>query len=209
MDAIETETPTKVSFFGEENPLVLFDVWMKEAWKSEPNDANAMSLATVDEDGMPNVRIVLLKGIDERGFVFYTNYESAKGQELQGQEKAAVCFHWKSLRRQIRIRGDIIPVSNEEADAYYNSRDRGSRIGAWASRQSQPMSDRFELEREVAKTTVKYAIGAIPRPPHWSGFRLVPAAMEFWRDKPFRLHDRRKFTRSDASSDWLSEQLFP
>lgn len=209
MDSAEVTSPPKVSFFKENDPFNLFDVWMKEAWKSEPNDANAMSLATVDADGMPNVRMVLLKGIDERGLVFYTNYESAKGQELQGQKKAAVCFHWKSLRRQIRVRGEIVPVSEEEADTYYNSRDRGSRIGAWASRQSRPMSDRFELEREVAKNAAKFAIGAIPRPPHWSGFRIVPVAMEFWRDKPFRLHDRRKFTRENESDTWTSEQLFP
>lgn len=209
MESTEAERIKKVSFFDESNPFALFDSWMKEAWKAEPNDANAMSLATVDADGMPNVRMVLLKGIDERGFVFYTNYESAKGQELLGQKKAAVCFHWKSLRRQIRIRGDIQSVSDEEADTYYNSRDRGSRIGAWASRQSRPMSDRFELEREVAKKTARYAIGAIPRPSYWSGFRIIPVAMEFWRDKPFRLHDRRKFTRANLEETWASEQLLP
>lgn len=199
----------KVKFFKVSDPLILFHAWMKEARESELNDANAMALGTVDENGLPNVRMVLLKGVDERGFVFYTNYESAKGQELQGQEKAAICFHWKSLRRQIRIRGEIQRVSDEEADAYYNSRDRGSRIGAWASRQSRPMSDRFELEREVAKKTAKYAIGTIPRPAYWSGFRILPVAIEFWRDKPFRLHDRRLFTRKNQEDNWSVEQLFP
>ncbi len=205
----EDASPENTGFFDVSNPLHLFNQWMKEARKSEPNDPNAMALATVDEGGLPNVRMVLLKAVDERGFVFYTNYESAKGQELLSQKKAALCFHWKSLRRQIRVRGDIECVSEEEADTYYNSRDRGSRIGAWASRQSRAMSDRFELEREVAKKAAKYAVGAIPRPPYWSGFRLVPVAIEFWRDKPFRLHDRRLFTRNNHEGSWSAEQLFP
>jgi len=198
-----------VGFFDVSNPLHLFHQWMKDAQDSEPNDPTAMALGTVDEDGLPNVRMVLLKAVDDSGFVFYTNFESAKGSELLGQKKAALCFHWKSLRRQIRIRGNVETVSDEEADAYYNSRDRGSRIGAWASRQSRPMSDRFELEREVAKKGVKYAVGAIPRPSYWSGFRLLPTSIEFWRDKPFRLHDRRLFTRQSQEDSWSSEQLFP
>jgi len=198
-----------VDFFDVGDPLILFHEWMKEAQTSEPNDPTAMALSTVDEDGMPNVRMVLLKAVDSRGFVFYTNFESAKGCELLGQKKAALCFHWKSLRRQVRIRGGIETVSDEEADAYYNSRDRGSRIGAWASRQSRPMSDRFELEREVAKKAAKYAVGSIPRPPYWSGFRLEPTSIEFWRDKPFRLHDRRFFIRKENEDNWSSEQLFP
>ncbi len=202
-------SPENVKFFKVTNPYALFDAWMKDASASEPNDPTAMALGTVDEDGLPNVRMVLLKAVDEHGFVFYTNYESAKGCELLSQKKAAICFHWKSLRRQVRIRGEIIQVSDEEADAYYNSRDRGSRIGAWASRQSRPMSDRFELEREVAKKAVKYAVGAIPRPDYWSGFRLVPSAIEFWRDKPFRLHDRRLFSRKTHEDNWEIEQLFP
>ncbi len=202
-------SPENAGFFNVSNPLHLFNQWMKEAQASEPNDPNAMALATVDDDGLPNVRMVLLKAVDERGFVFYTNYESAKGQELLGQKKAALCFHWKSLRRQIRVRGNIECVSEEEADKYYNSRDRGSRIGAWASRQSRAMSDRFELEREVAKKAAKYAVGAIPRPPYWSGFRLIPTSIEFWRDKPFRLHDRRLFTRNSPQGSWSAEQLFP
>lgn len=208
-DATKDTSAGKVKFFDATDPMILFHAWMKDAWEHEPNDAHAMALGTVDEDGLPNVRMVLLKGVDERGFVFYTNYESAKGRELLGQKKAAVCFHWKSLRRQIRIRGDIHTVSDEEADAYYNSRDRGSRIGAWASQQSRPMDNRFALEREVVKKTAKYAVGAIPRPEYWSGFRIVPTAIEFWRDKPFRLHDRRLFTRATQENDWSVEQLFP
>ncbi len=204
------KTPAEdVSFFKAEEPFALFDAWLTQARESEPNDATAMALASVDEDGMPNVRMVLLKAVDERGFVFYTNFDSAKGVELLGQKKAALCFHWKSLHRQIRIRGSVHSVSSEEADAYYNSRDRSSRIGAWASRQSRPMSDRFELEREVAKYAAKYVIGAIPRPAYWSGFRVVPMSIEFWRDKPFRLHDRRKFTRQTEEDNWTVEQLFP
>ncbi len=202
-------TDENVDYFDVNDPLLLFHQWMKEAQAAEPNDPAAMALGTVDEDGMPNVRMVLLKAVDERGFVFYTNFESAKGRELLGQKKAALCFHWKSLRRQIRIRGNVETVSDEEADAYYNSRDRGSRIGAWASRQSRPMSDRFELEREVAKKSAKYAVGAIPRPSYWSGFRLLPASIEFWRDKPFRLHDRRLFTRQTEEDGWCSQLLFP
>ncbi len=198
-----------VKFFKVDDPLILFHQWMDEAQTAEPNDPNAMALGTVDDEGMPNVRMVLLKAVDARGFVFYTNYESAKGQELLGQKKAAICFHWKSLRRQIRIRGEVETVSDQEADDYYNSRDRGSRIGAWASRQSRPMSDRYELEREVAKKAAKFAVGSIPRPTYWSGFRLMPVAIEFWRDKPFRLHDRRLFTRNTTDDSWSSQQLFP
>lgn len=206
---VDGEASETVDFFGVNDPLHLFHQWMKDAQAAEPNDPTAMALGTVDEDGMPNVRMVLLKAVDDCGFVFYTNYESAKGSELLGQKKAALCFHWKSLRRQIRIRGEVETVSDEEADAYYNSRDRGSRIGAWASKQSRPMSDRFELEREVAKKAAKYAVGAIPRPSYWSGFRLLPTSIEFWRDKPFRLHDRRLFNRQAPEGNWSSELLFP
>ncbi len=198
-----------VDFFDINDPLLLFHQWINDAQETEPNDPTAMALATVDEEGMPNVRMVLLKAVDERGFVFYTNLESAKGRELLGQKKAALCFHWKSLRRQIRIRGNVETVSDEEADAYYNSRDRGSRVGAWASRQSRPMSDRFELKREVAKKAAKYAVGVIPRPAYWSGFRVRPTSIEFWRDKPFRLHDRRVFTHQTQEDSWSSELLFP
>lgn len=184
-----------------------FKEWLAEAEKTEANDATAMSLATVDEDGHPSVRMVLLKDVDEQGFVFYTNFESQKGLELLQTPKAALCFHWKSLRRVVRVRGDVDVVSDAEADAYFNSRARDSRIGAWASRQSRPMEGRFTLEAAVAKYAAKYPIGSIPRPPHWSGFRVKPTQIEFWRDKPFRLHERRQFTKIDDS--WSKAVLFP
>ena len=168
-----------------------------------------MSLATVDADGLPNVRMVLLKDADAQGFVWYTNYESAKGRELLGQGKAALCFHWKSLRRQVRVRGLVEPVSDEEADAYFQSRARDSRIGAWASEQSRPLEGRFALEKRVAMFAAKYGLGHVPRPPHWSGFRLKPVEMEFWRDRPFRLHDRLVFRREDEASNWTTSRLFP
>jgi pyridoxamine 5'-phosphate oxidase len=200
---------TGTDFTDSQAPFELFDQWLAEAWKSEPNDANAMALASVDADGQPNVRMVLLKGVDETGFVFYTNFESAKGRELLGQSKAAICFHWKSLRRQVRIRGPVEVVGDTEADAYYASRARGSRIGAWASKQSRPLEGRFALEKEVARYTSKYPIGAIPRPPFWSGFRLRPLTIEFWKNMPFRLHDRIMFERDDGHSDWHKTRLYP
>ncbi len=204
-----TDTDHAPDIFTSTDPLDLFEEWMGHARTSEPNDPNAMALATVDADGMPDVRMVLLKGADRDGFVFYTNLESAKGRELQGQPKAALCFHWKSLRRQIRVRGNVEPVSEAEADAYFASRPRDSRIGAWASAQSRPMEGRFELEKSVAKYAAKYAIGDVPRPPHWSGFRLVPRQIEFWRDRPFRLHDRLVFHRQGSGWDWTTERLYP
>jgi pyridoxamine 5'-phosphate oxidase len=155
------------------------------------------------------VRMVLLKGLDERGFVFYTNFEGAKGREILASMKAAMCFHWKSLRRQVRVRGPVEIVADAEADAYYQSRPRGSRIGAWASQQSRPLESRFALETAVAKATAKYAVGDIPRPPHWSGFRIIPSEIEFWKDGAFRLHDRVKFTRSNASEEWATARLYP
>lgn len=190
-----------------EDPISLFRAWMDEATKSEPNDANAMTLATVGADGMPAARMVLLKGVDDGGFVFYTNYESRKGSQLLAHPKAALCFHWKSLRRQVRVEGPVEPVSAVDADAYFASRPRGSQIGAWASRQSRPLQSRFELEKEVARYTAKFGIGAIARPPHWSGFRVRPILIEFWQDKPFRLHDRLVFHRDGAA--WTTERLFP
>lgn len=190
-------------------PVALFSEWLEEAKGSEPNDANAMSLATVDADGMPNVRMVLLKGHDEDGFVFYTNFESRKGTELLSSMKAAVNFHWKSLRRQVRIRGPVETVSDAEADAYFASRPRDSRIGAWASQQSRPLESRFALEKAVAKYAAKHAIGEVPRPPYWSGFRIIPIYMEFWHDRPFRLHDRVAFHRQAPGDGWSKQRLYP
>ena len=199
---------TSGDFTQSEEPFALFADWLKDATASEPNDPNAVALATVDADGLPNVRMVLLKGFDAAGFVFYTNFESAKGQEILGAMKAAMCFHWKSLRRQVRLRGPVEIVSDAEADAYFATRPRGSRIGAWASRQSRPLESRFALEKAVAEYTARHAIGEIPRPAHWSGFRIVPQTIEFWHDRPFRLHDRLVFSRSDAGG-WDKSRLYP
>ena len=190
-----------------EDPFALFGAWMAEAARSEPNDPNAVCLATATPDGRPSARMVLLKGVDARGFVFYTNLQSRKGGELVANPHAAMCFHWKTLQRSVRIEGAVEPVSAEEADAYYASRARGSRIGAWASRQSRPLEGRWALEKAVADYTLKFGLGEIPRPPHWSGFRLLPARIEFWRDMPFRLHERRVFHR--ASAGWEIELLYP
>ena len=177
-------------FTERSDPLQLFGEWMADAEEAETNDPNALSLATVDESGMPDVRMVLLKDFDADGFVFYTNFGSVKGREILATGKASMCFHWKSLRRQVRLRGTTSVVSEAEADAYFDSRPRGSRIGAWASKQSQPLESRFALEKRVAEYTAKYAIGHVPRPEWWSGFRLKPSYFEFWHDRPFRLHDR-------------------
>jgi pyridoxamine 5'-phosphate oxidase len=203
------DTPQAPDFSQEERPMELYGKWMAEAEETELNDPNAMGLATVDEQGMPNLRTVLLKDADERGFVFYTNLGSAKGRELLTSHKAALNFHWKSLRRQIRLRGPVQPVSDAEADAYYASRARGSRIGAWASKQSKPLESRFALEKQVAKYAARYAIGAVPRPEWWSGFRLVPLEMEFWHDRPFRLHDRILFQRATPDMPWEKTRLYP
>jgi pyridoxamine 5'-phosphate oxidase len=194
-------------FISSTEPFGVFAEWFKAAEAAEPNDPNAMALATVDAGGMPNVRIVLLKGYDERGFVFYTNYESAKGRELLATPRAAINFHWKSLGRQVRARGDITTVGAAEADAYFASRAPGSRIGAWASRQSRPLESRLELEKAVAAYTAKFATDEIPRPEYWSGFRLAPREIEFWSAGTFRLHDRVVFRR--AGEGWEKTRLYP
>ncbi len=210
MDLERLAVTTAQQGFTERNdPFALFAEWMKDAEKSEPNDPNAMALSTVDEEGLPNVRMVLLKDFDEKGFVFYTNYESQKGQEIQATMKAAVMWHWKSLRRQVRVRGLVEKVTEAEADAYFISRPRDSRIGAWASAQSRPLEGRFALETSVAMYAAKYAIGPVPRPPHWSGFRILPLSIEFWHDRPFRLHDRVVFRRENQSSVWTKAKLYP
>lgn len=190
-------------------PFSVFEDWLAEAKASEPNDPNAMALATVDSDGLPNVRMVLLKGHDPGGFVFYTNIGSQKGEELSGRQKAALVFHWKSLRRQVRVRGPVSQVTPEEADAYYASRPRDSRIGAWASQQSRPLESRFALEKAVAKYAAKYAIGEVPRPPYWTGFRIAPLYIEFWKDGAFRLHDRIVFRRRSPDDAWEKTRLYP
>lgn len=190
-------------------PFRLFGAWLDDAVRSEPADANAMALATVDRDGLPNCRMVLLKGFDEHGFVFYTNLDSQKGEELRDNPLAALVFHWKSLRRQIRVRGTAEPVGAAEADAYFATRARLSQIGAWASKQSQPLESRYALEQACARYTAKFAIGAVPRPDNWSGFRIVPASVEFWQDRPFRLHDRFEFRRSAPDEDWVKTPLYP
>lgn len=197
-------------FTAATDPFVLFASWLLEAEASEPNDPNGMALATVDADGLPDVRMVLMKDFDESGLVFYTNYGSAKGQEILANPKAAALFHWKSLRRQVRVRGPVEPVTDAEADAYFATRPRHSRLGAWASKQSQPLESRFALEKAVAALAAKYAIGEIPRPPHWSGFRIKPTQIEFWKDGAFRLHDRVVFRRPVAGEgEWSHERLYP
>lgn len=189
------------------DPIALFRAWFEEAKASEPNDPNAFTLATATPDGRPSARMVLLKDATERGFTFYTNYESRKGQELLANPQAALLFHWKSLRRQVRAVGRIEKTTGEEADAYFATRPRGAQLGAWASEQSRPLPSRFELEKRVAQFTAKFGLGKVPRPPHWSGFRLVPDEFEFWKDGAFRLHDRLVFRRDGAG--WRTEKFYP
>jgi pyridoxamine 5'-phosphate oxidase len=193
--------------FTREDPFSLFVEWLELAKQKEPNDANAMALATVDSDGLPNVRMVLLKDFDAAGLTFFTNLESAKGQELAAHPKAALCFHWKSIRRSVRFRGPVAAVSGDEADAYFSTRARGAQLGAWASAQSRPLEGRFALEKAVARETAKFGIGRVPRPDHWSGFRLAPIEIEFWVNRPFRLHDRLQFRR--AGENWTTQRLYP
>ena len=191
------------------DPFALFDSWLTEAQASEPNDPNGMAVATVDADGQPSVRMVLLKEYDARGFVFYSNYESRKGQALIANPRAALLFHWKSLRRQIRIEGPVEQVTEAEADAYFASRPRDSRIGAWASQQSRPLESRFALEKAVAKFAAKYPVGDVPRPAYWMGFRIRPVQFEFWSDGAFRLHNRIDFRRDAPDGDWRKQRLYP
>jgi pyridoxamine 5'-phosphate oxidase len=190
-----------------QDPIEKFGQWLEDAKGSEPNDPNAMALATADPSGMPAVRMVLLKDVTPAGFTFYTNYESKKGRQLLANPKAALCFHWKSLRRQVRVEGDVEQVSTEEADAYFASRARDSQIGAWASQQSRPLEARLELERRIATFAAKFALGKVPRPPHWSGFRVVPVLIEFWQERPFRLHDRLIYHRH--GDGWRTERQYP
>ncbi len=211
-DAASIEHPTGLTggdFTAAAEPLRLFADWFAEAKRAEPVNPDAMALATVDADGLPNARMVLLKGFDERGFVFYTNLDSVKGHELADAPKAALTFYWKSLQRQVRLRGSVEPVAAAEADSYFATRSRMAQIGAWASKQSAPLESRMAFEQAVARYTAKFGVGPVPRPPHWSGYRVVPQAIEFWQERPFRLHDRIAFTRFGPTAPWRKTRLYP
>lgn len=211
-DTASIKHPTELTsgdFTTAENPFGLFAEWLAEAEKTEPNDPNAMALATADPDGLPDVRMVLMKGYDADGFVFYSHLASQKGRELAGNPKAALLFHWKSLRRQVRIRGPVTRVSDAEADAYFATRPKQAQIGAWASRQSQPLESRFAFEQAIAKVAAKHIVGAVPRPPGWSGWRITPLRIEFWHDRPFRLHDRIEFRRDTPDMAWTRTRMYP
>jgi len=208
--SIKHPTPlTSGDFTAAEEPFKLFGEWLGEAAKSEPNDPNAMALATVDPNGLPDVRMVLMKDYDAAGFVFYSHIASHKGEQLAANPQAALLFHWKSLRRQVRIRGTVTPVSDAEADAYFATRPKQAQIGAWASRQSQPLESRFAFEQAIAKVAAKYVVAEVPRPSGWSGWRICPSRFEFWHDRPFRLHDRIAFHRSAADQPWAKVRLYP
>jgi pyridoxamine 5'-phosphate oxidase len=200
---------TSGDFTDSTEPFRLFSEWFNDAVKSEPNDPSAMTLATVDADGMPDARMVLMKGFDEQGFVFYSHIDSAKGRELAAAPKAALVFHWKSLRRQIRVRGTVAAVTPAEADAYFATRARQAQLGAWASKQSEALESRFAFEQAIAKVTARHLIGEVPRPPGWSGWRIAPVAIEFWHDRPFRLHDRIVFRRPSLDAAWTKTRLYP
>jgi pyridoxamine 5'-phosphate oxidase len=211
-DPAPIEPPTQLrsgDFTEADEPLRLFAAWFEEAKNAEPSDPEAMALATVDADGLPNVRMVLLKGFDERGFVFYSNEDSQKGRELSANPKASLVFHWKSLRRQVRLRGRVEAVSVAEADAYFASRPRSSQIGAWASKQSSPLESRYAFEKAIALKAAQFAVGPVPRPPFWIGYRIMPAVMEFWHERPFRLHDRVEFRRATGEEAWTKTRLYP
>jgi pyridoxamine 5'-phosphate oxidase len=211
-DAAPIKHPIELTggdFTEADEPLRLFASWFAEAKKSEPVNPEAMALATVDAQGLPNARMVLLKGFDERGFVFYTNSESIKGHELAAAPKAALTFYWKSLQRQVRLRGQVETVSTAEADAYFASRSRMAQIGAWASKQSMELESRLAFEKAIARFTAKFAVGPIPRPTYWVGYRVAPLEIEFWQERPFRLHDRVAFARASLREPWTKTRLYP
>jgi pyridoxamine 5'-phosphate oxidase len=211
-DTVPIEHPTWLTsgdFAAADDPLRLFAAWLEGAAASESRDPTAMTLATVDADGLPNARMVLLKGADERGFVFYTNMDSQKGRELNAHPAAALVFHWKSTNRQVRVRGSVETVTAAEADAYFASRPKQAQIGAWASKQSSALESRLAFEKAVALYAAKYAIGQVPRPPNWSGYRIVPRSIEFWQERPFRLHDRIEFRRAKPGAPWSKTRLYP
>ena len=216
-DTASIEHPTWLTegdFTESTEPFGLFARWFEDARKSEPNNPDAMALATVDASGLPDVRMVLLKGFDEAGFVFYSSNGSRKGQELAGNPKAALAFHWKSLDRQVRVRGTVSPVSDAEADAYFASRHRSSQLGAWAIKHSSPLESRFAFEKAIALVTAKYIVGSVPRPPYWIGYRVTPLSIEFWHERAFRLHDRIVFSRAapgeaNSQAGWTKTRLYP